>query len=155
MTFSGLFPFVLLALGTLAPWAVEGAENALKAGDCPPREPANCFKYDKPECNNDWQCPEKKRCCPDYCGIRCLDPVNILNSAEEKPGKCPVFDTQCLMLNPPNRCETDSQCVGELKCCKGTCGKACIFPVKGKEGLGQADLLPSSSLSQPSGVPGI
>lgn len=27
MKFSGLFPFVLLALGTLALWAVEGAEN--------------------------------------------------------------------------------------------------------------------------------
>ena len=27
MTFSGLFPFVLLALGTLAPWSVEGAGN--------------------------------------------------------------------------------------------------------------------------------
>ncbi|TKC43600.1 hypothetical protein EI555_011955 [Monodon monoceros] len=107
MTFSGLFPFVLLALGTLAPWAVEGAGNgelespwydpgcrpppkllnfsskAFKAGDCPPRKLAQCVIYEKPKCNNDWQCPEKKKCCPDTCGITCLDPVNILNPGEE------------------------------------------------------------------------
>uniref|UniRef100_A0A8C6ADK4 Secretory leukocyte peptidase inhibitor n=1 Tax=Monodon monoceros TaxID=40151 RepID=A0A8C6ADK4_MONMO len=147
MTFSGLFPFVLLALGTLAPWAVEGAGNAFKAGDCPPRKLAQCIIYEKPKCNNDWQCPEKKKCCPDTCGITCLDPVNILNPVEEKPGKCPVSLYRCLMFNPPNKCETDSQCVGELKCCEGACGKECLAPVKGKEGLGQADLLPPSSLS--------
>uniref|UniRef100_A0A8C0DL01 Secretory leukocyte peptidase inhibitor n=1 Tax=Balaenoptera musculus TaxID=9771 RepID=A0A8C0DL01_BALMU len=147
MTFSGLFPFVLLALGTLAPWSVEGAGNALKAGACPPRKPAQCLRYEKPKCNSDWQCLEKKKCCPDTCGIKCLDPVNILNTGEEKPGKCPVVYGQCLMLNPPSYCETDGQCVGKLKCCRGMCGKVCISPVKGKEGLGQADLLPSSSLS--------
>ncbi|TEA15379.1 hypothetical protein DBR06_SOUSAS5010089 [Sousa chinensis] len=128
MTFSGLFPFVLLALGTLAPWAVEGAGNALKAGDCPPRKPAQCLIYEKPKCNNDRQCPEKKKCCPDTCGIRCLDPVNILNQVEEKPGMCPVSLAQCMMLNPPNRCETDSQCRGELKCCESFCGKECLLP---------------------------
>ncbi|XP_032461954.1 antileukoproteinase-like [Phocoena sinus] len=129
MTFSGLFPFVLLALGTLAPWAVEGAGNAFKAGDCPPTKPAQCLIYEKPKCNNDWQCPEKKKCCPDTCGITCLDPVNILNPVE-KPGKCPVVRARCMMLNPPNKCETDSQCVGELKCCEGFCGKECMVPVK-------------------------
>lgn len=37
MTFSGLFPFVLLALGTLAPWAVEGAGNGeLESPWCDP-----------------------------------------------------------------------------------------------------------------------
>ncbi|XP_069899813.1 antileukoproteinase isoform X2 [Globicephala melas] len=133
MTFSGLFPFVLLALGTLAPWAVEGAGNALKAGDCPPRKPAQCLKYEKPKCSIDRPCPEKKKCCPDACGMTCLDPVNILNPVEEKPGKCPVFTYRCAMVNPPNRCETDSQCVGELKCCEGPCGKECLLPVKVEE----------------------
>ncbi|XP_059935152.1 antileukoproteinase [Mesoplodon densirostris] len=147
MTYSGLFPFVLLALGTLAPWAVEGSVNALKAGACPTRKSAQCLRYEKPECKNDWQCPEKKICCPDTCRIKCMDPVLTLNPVEEKAGKCPVVDSQCLMFNPPNNCEKDGECLGTLKCCKGTCGKACISPVKGKEGLGQADLLPSGSLS--------
>ena len=73
--------------------------------------------------------------------------MTLLSPVEEKPGKCPVVYGQCLMLNPPSYCETDGQCVGKLKCCRGMCGKVCISPVKGKEGLGQADLLPSSSLS--------
>ncbi|XP_065749370.1 antileukoproteinase [Phocoena phocoena] len=140
MTFSGLFPFVLLALGTLAPWAVEGAGNAFKAGDCPPRKPAQCL-YEKPKCNNDWQCPEKKKCCPDTCGITCLDPVNILNPGEEKPGKCPVVHERCMMVNPPNKCETDSQCMGELKCCEGFCGKECLAPVKVEEKPGKCPVV--------------
>lgn len=73
--------------------------------------------------------------------------MSLLSSVEEKPGMCPESPIRCLMLNPPNQCETDSQCMGELKCCEGPCGKECLLPVKGKEGLGQADLLPSSSLS--------
>lgn len=73
--------------------------------------------------------------------------MSLLSSVEEKPGKCPVVRERCMVFNPPNKCETDSQCVGELKCCEGFCGKECLAPVKGKEGLGQADLLPPSSLS--------
>ncbi|XP_057558626.1 antileukoproteinase-like [Hippopotamus amphibius kiboko] len=130
MKSSGLFPFVLLALGTLAPWAVEGAENALKPGACPPRRPAHCLRFEKPKCRSDWQCPDKKKCCLDTCGAKCLDPVKILKAVKEKPGKCPVVNIQCQMLNPPSRCETDSQCRGQLKCCKGACGKDCIPPVK-------------------------
>ncbi|NP_001030302.1 antileukoproteinase precursor [Ovis aries] len=131
MKFSGLFPFLLLALGTLALWAVEGAENeALKAGACPPRKSAQCFGNEKPRCSSDWQCPHKKKCCLDTCGTECLDPVNITNPVKKKPGTCPVIHGQCLMLKPLNHCETDDQCIGALKCCKAMCGKVCLSPVK-------------------------
>lgn len=83
MKSSGLLPFVLLALGILAPWAVEGAENALKGGACPPRKIVQCLRYEKPKCTSDWQCPDKKKCCRDTCGIKCLNPVAITNPGEE------------------------------------------------------------------------
>ncbi|XP_047396803.1 antileukoproteinase-like [Sciurus carolinensis] len=132
MKSSSLLPVVvLLALGTLGPWAVEGSGNeALKAGACPVRPRVQCFRFEKPECQSDWQCGGKKRCCLDYCGFKCLDPVAIPKPVNNKPGKCPVVDGQCLMLNPPNRCESDSECDLDFKCCMGMCGKLCVAPVK-------------------------
>ncbi|KAM4830642.1 antileukoproteinase-like [Urocitellus parryii] len=132
MKSSSLLPLVvLLALGTLAPLAVEGSGNeSLKAGACPARPQVRCIRYEEPQCRSDWQCPGKQRCCPDYCGIKCLDPVAVPRSVESKPGKCPVVKGQCMMLNPPNHCETDSQCDGDFKCCLGMCGKLCVSPVR-------------------------
>uniref|UniRef100_A0A8D1IZJ6 WAP domain-containing protein n=1 Tax=Sus scrofa TaxID=9823 RepID=A0A8D1IZJ6_PIG len=118
------------------------SSKALKGGACPPRKIVQCLRYEKPKCTSDWQCPDKKKCCRDTCGIKCLNPVAITNPVKVKPGKCPVVYGQCMMLNPPNHCKTDSQCLGDLKCCKSMCGKVCLTPVKGKEGLGQADLSP-------------
>uniref|UniRef100_H0WSL0 Secretory leukocyte peptidase inhibitor n=1 Tax=Otolemur garnettii TaxID=30611 RepID=H0WSL0_OTOGA len=132
MKSSSLFPLVvLLALGTLAPWAVEGSKNAVKAGACPPRRLAKCPKFEKPECRSDWQCPEKKRCCTDACSVKCLDPIDISSSVKEKPGACPVVHGRCMMINPPNHCERDGQCQDDFKCCMGMCGKACVSPTKG------------------------
>ncbi|XP_027977767.1 antileukoproteinase-like [Eumetopias jubatus] len=130
MQSSSLFPLVLLVLGALAPWTAEGVGNALKSGACPSIRSSRClFGYEPPECQSDWQCPEKQICCSDICGFRCLDPVNIFNPIEVKPGRCPVVTGRCLMLNPPNHCETDSQCVSDFKCCRGVCGKVCVAPV--------------------------
>ncbi|XP_013005809.1 antileukoproteinase isoform X2 [Cavia porcellus] len=123
-----LFFVVCLALGALEALAAEGYGKSVKAGACPARNHVLCVRYERPECNSDWQCPGKKRCCPDFCNRKCLDPVVISKSERKKPGKCPVVIAQCLMLNPPNFCEKDSQCEGNLKCCKSMCGKACVPP---------------------------
>ncbi|KAM8920298.1 antileukoproteinase-like [Lycaon pictus] len=129
MQSSSLFPLMLLVLGTLVPWTVEGVGNAWKAGLCPSVPPDRCLSgFEKFECRSDWQCPGRQICCSHACGIKCLDPVNVSNSIRMKPGRCPVVYGQCLMLNPPNHCETDRQCVSNLKCCKGMCGKACVDP---------------------------
>ncbi|KAM6163860.1 antileukoproteinase-like [Rhynchocyon petersi] len=127
----GFFPLVtLLALASLALWSVEGATKMpVKAGLCPPRTPAQCFRHEPAECQHDWQCEGKKRCCPDVCGVKCLDPVST-RASDNKPGKCPVVLGRCLMLNPPNRCEKDSQCQDDFKCCEGMCGKICMAPEK-------------------------
>ncbi|XP_060046669.1 antileukoproteinase [Erinaceus europaeus] len=131
MKSSSLFPLGLLILGILAPWAVEGDVKAVKGGACPKKIFAQCLRYEYPECQTDWQCEGKKKCCDGICGIKCLDPVSTQNSVKVKPGKCPEVHGECYMLNPPNYCESDGHCVDNLKCCKGMCGKTCIPPVKG------------------------
>ncbi|XP_012513354.1 PREDICTED: antileukoproteinase [Propithecus coquereli] len=131
MKSSGLFRLVvLLALGTLAPWAVEDSPSGVKAGVCPIRVPAPCFKQEKPECPSDWTCPGLKKCCSYPYGIKCQHPHKISNSVKEKPGKCPMVDGHCLMLNPYNFCENDGQCQDKFKCCVGVCGKICSYPAK-------------------------
>ncbi|XP_054996335.1 antileukoproteinase-like [Sorex araneus] len=134
-----LLPLGVLLLVTLEPWTVEGAQKSEKAGNCPPvNKLVRCFRYEKPQCQSDWQCMGNQKCCQDTCGIKCLDPVELPTQAREKPGKCPQVYGECMMLNPPNHCETDSQCQGKLKCCKGMCGKACVRPVResSSKGLG-------------------
>ncbi|XP_039104458.1 antileukoproteinase-like [Hyaena hyaena] len=129
MQCSGLFPLVLLALGSLVPWTVEGAGNSLKAGTCPALKPGRCLEaFGTPECQSDWQCPGRQICCSDVCGIRCVNPVSIPNPMGLKPGRCPLVNGQCLILNPRNHCETDRQCVGDFKCCRGLCGTSCVEP---------------------------
>ncbi|XP_061486577.1 waprin-Enh1-like [Rhineura floridana] len=50
---------------------------------------------------------------------------------KEKPGSCPVVTVRCRMLNPPNQCNSDSECPSSKKCCEGICGKECMPPVSG------------------------
>nr|QKV49753.1 antileukoproteinase [Blarina brevicauda] len=124
-----LFPLVVLILGTLAPRTVEGAQKSVKAGGCPPVDKnVRCIWYNE-QCQSDWQCPEKQKCCRNNCGTSCSDPVELPTQAREKPGQCPQVYGECMMLNPPNYCETDGQCQGNLKCCKGMCGKSCVSPI--------------------------
>uniref|UniRef100_A0A674K6W7 WAP domain-containing protein n=1 Tax=Terrapene triunguis TaxID=2587831 RepID=A0A674K6W7_9SAUR len=49
----------------------------------------------------------------------------------EKSGTCPVVPFRCKMRNPPNHCQSDSQCVGEEKCCETGCGLNCVLTQKG------------------------
>lgn len=46
----------------------------------------------------------------------------------QKSGSCPMVMIRCAMYNPPNRCESDSECSGAKKCCEGSCGKVCMDP---------------------------
>ena len=42
-----------------------------------------CLVYEPPECHSDWQCPKRKKCCQDVCGIKCMDPVDTSKPGEE------------------------------------------------------------------------
>uniref|UniRef100_A0A670YFQ5 WAP domain-containing protein n=1 Tax=Pseudonaja textilis TaxID=8673 RepID=A0A670YFQ5_PSETE len=50
-----------------------------------------------------------------------------------KPGLCPFIREKCRMLNPPNDCDYDFECGGNLKCCEGICGRECLPPVYGTQ----------------------
>ncbi|XP_019605187.2 antileukoproteinase [Rhinolophus sinicus] len=128
---SSLVTFVvLLALGILTLRSVEGASKEKpKYGACPFIQPAMCLIYEVPQCESDWQCPEKKKCCPDICGIKCLDPVEPSKPVEVNPQNCPVVTGRCKMLNPKDDCLDDSHCLKGFKCCKGMCGNSCVKPV--------------------------
>ncbi|XP_004414169.1 PREDICTED: elafin [Odobenus rosmarus divergens] len=60
--------------------------------------------------------------------VRGQDPVKAKGPVSTKPGFCPHILIQCAMINPPNRCLSDTECPGAKKCCKGTCGLACLDP---------------------------
>uniref|UniRef100_A0A8D0BFL2 WAP domain-containing protein n=1 Tax=Salvator merianae TaxID=96440 RepID=A0A8D0BFL2_SALMN len=49
----------------------------------------------------------------------------------DKPGLCPLVTVRCRMLDPPNRCDFDYECIGNLKCCESFCGRDCVPPVFG------------------------
>uniref|UniRef100_A0A8C3HXA4 WAP domain-containing protein n=1 Tax=Chrysemys picta bellii TaxID=8478 RepID=A0A8C3HXA4_CHRPI len=57
-------------------------------------------------------------CCPALQG----GVYNMHVFLAEKSGICPVVPFRCKMLNPPNRCQSDSQCAGAEKCCDTGCG---------------------------------
>ncbi|XP_014715344.1 antileukoproteinase-like [Equus asinus] len=122
---------VLLALGILTSWAVEGAsKEKAKHGVCPFVPPTICFVYEPPECQSDWQCPKKQKCCRALCGIKCVEPEDPSKPVKVNPGKCPVVTGRCKTPNPTDYCLNDGHCLFGDKCCKGVCGKSCVKPVK-------------------------
>ncbi|XP_057559322.1 antileukoproteinase-like [Hippopotamus amphibius kiboko] len=117
---------VIFAFGFLMPWAVEGATRPRdKPGKCPFIRPALCIRQEPPRCRNDWQCPQRQKCCRDVCGIKCMNPAVVT------PGRCPVVIGQCNKQRPINHCLNDSQCPRGLKCCRMSCGNSCVRPLPG------------------------
>ncbi|XP_008593290.1 PREDICTED: antileukoproteinase, partial [Galeopterus variegatus] len=98
MKSSGFFPFVvLLALGTLIPWDVEGSGNGelellwsnlgsrviavallssvKKPGKCPVVR-GQCMMLNPPNfCEMDGECKGNFKCCRGMCGKVCVSPV--------------------------------------------------------------------------------
>uniref|UniRef100_A0A8C4N1B1 WAP domain-containing protein n=1 Tax=Equus asinus asinus TaxID=83772 RepID=A0A8C4N1B1_EQUAS len=116
-----------------------------KHGVCPFVPPTICFVYEPPECQSDWQCPKKQKCCRALCGIKCVEPEDPSKPVKVNPGKCPVVTGRCKTPNPTDYCLNDGHCLFGDKCCKGVCGKSCVKPVKGKEKIS----LRSTSLHMP------
>uniref|UniRef100_A0A8D1DPP6 WAP domain-containing protein n=1 Tax=Sus scrofa TaxID=9823 RepID=A0A8D1DPP6_PIG len=91
-------------------WAVKGAgEGKTKPGSCPSIYPSICLIYEPPECQNDWQCPKRQKCCRGICNMKCLDPVNPSRSGKINPNMCPLAFGQCMIINAPWHCQVDSQ----------------------------------------------
>uniref|UniRef100_G1LBZ0 WAP domain-containing protein n=2 Tax=Ailuropoda melanoleuca TaxID=9646 RepID=G1LBZ0_AILME len=122
---------VLLALQILTSWTVEGAsKEKAKHGACPFTPRVLCLVFEPPQCQSDWQCPKEQKCCREYCGIKCVDPVDPSKPVKVNPGKCPADTGECKKPNPPDLCLNDGHCRNGLKCCKGVCGNSCFEPVE-------------------------
>ncbi|XP_055007213.1 WAP four-disulfide core domain protein 3-like [Boleophthalmus pectinirostris] len=69
------------------------------------------------------------KCCYTGCGHLCYDPRGVSTDVPKpKPGSCPKpyrFD-KCIQ-----KCDTDRDCEGKLKCCFNGCGFECMDPVHG------------------------
>ncbi|XP_036683367.1 antileukoproteinase-like [Balaenoptera musculus] len=72
---------VIFAFGFLMPWAVEGGfRGSYKPGTCPFFDRSvKSLRCAPSECQNDWQCPRRQKCCYDYCGRKCMDPIYMSN----------------------------------------------------------------------------
>ncbi|XP_070238132.1 antileukoproteinase [Bos mutus] len=108
-----------------------------KPGVCPFIRPVLCFVYEPPECQSDWECPKRKKCCQGVCGIKCMDPVDTSKPVKVTPGKCPVVTGHCERHKHVDDCQNDSHCLNGFKCCSGPCGNSCVLPVKDSTFPGQ------------------
>ncbi|XP_029771931.1 antileukoproteinase-like [Suricata suricatta] len=124
MKASSLFTFtVLLALNILTSWTVESTTiGEAKSGDCPDTPQYQCLVYEPGECQSDWQCLGKKKCCYIYCSTKCMDPVDPAKQVKVNPGRCPVVIGECKEPNPTDTCLNDGDSLDNLKCCKEPCG---------------------------------
>uniref|UniRef100_A0A452VN74 Antileukoproteinase-like n=1 Tax=Ursus maritimus TaxID=29073 RepID=A0A452VN74_URSMA len=107
-------------------------QEGSKHGACPFTPRVLCLVFEPPQCQSDWQCPKEQKCCREYCGIKCVDPVDPSKPVKVNPGKCLADTGECKKPNPPDLCLNDGHCRNGLKCCKGVCGNSCFEPVEGE-----------------------
>ncbi|KAJ7417449.1 granulins-like [Pitangus sulphuratus] len=81
-------------------------------------------------CHNDTACHAGEKCCTRGCCTRCVHAEPGSHQASAKPGSCPMVLRgslgPCLEL-----CDTDSDCLGDDKCCTTGCGHICKPPTEG------------------------
>ncbi|XP_040282870.1 auswaprin-a-like [Bufo bufo] len=52
----------------------------------------------------------------------------------EKPGRCPPSPYRPCIPHTPYQCASDTECEGNLKCCRQGCNKSCRVPIIEKPG---------------------
>uniref|UniRef100_A0A803SZY1 WAP domain-containing protein n=1 Tax=Anolis carolinensis TaxID=28377 RepID=A0A803SZY1_ANOCA len=111
--------------------------STIKLGICP-RNPFRCTIPGHNMCNNDYDCEGRQKCCYFNCGKICRNPQAIIKTLKRKHKHIPIRKPhqiktaiKCRMLDPPNNCDSDYQCINELKCCEGMCGRDCVKPIFG------------------------
>uniref|UniRef100_G3TKN4 WAP domain-containing protein n=1 Tax=Loxodonta africana TaxID=9785 RepID=G3TKN4_LOXAF len=121
---------VFLVLGTLVVEAAVVGGKPWLGG--PRRKNGNCSRDSGSKC---WYTPsfnsssQRSRLCQRSCLVKGQDPIQgYKGPLFQKDGTCPEILIRCAMLNPPNRCGSDTDCPGNKKCCVGSCGMACMNP---------------------------
>ncbi|KAM4762634.1 uncharacterized protein ACIQIH_015637 [Cyanocitta cristata] len=102
-----------------------------KPGFCPRKRAQRRAAACPNRCTDDRDCPGELKCCFSGCGLACTPPDTGSHHATAKPGVCPMVLRgslgPCLEL-----CDTDSDCIGDNKCCTTGCGHICKPPTKGQ-----------------------
>ncbi|XP_055007215.1 WAP four-disulfide core domain protein 2-like [Boleophthalmus pectinirostris] len=103
--------------------------SALKDEHCPESVLNGPLFPCQEQCSRDRDCERNMKCCYTGCGHLCYDPRGVSTDVPKpKPGSCPKpyrFD-KCIQ-----KCDTDRDCEGKLKCCFNGCGFECMDPVHG------------------------
>ncbi|XP_040204094.1 whey acidic protein-like isoform X2 [Rana temporaria] len=96
---------------------------------CPAFNSSICIyaKPGPPQCHNDSQCTDSKKCCCVNCGLVCKTPDRV------RAGRCPDIKAKC-RPEPTFNCTSDSDCPGTKKCCK-ICGRTCWDPAPEPAGV--------------------
>uniref|UniRef100_A0A5F8HE65 WAP domain-containing protein n=1 Tax=Monodelphis domestica TaxID=13616 RepID=A0A5F8HE65_MONDO len=99
-----------------------------KLGTCP-EIVYQCTREPPPDkCQRDRDCPGTFRCCPHFCGKKCLDALNPnLPVFAKETGECPPDPYRCIREESP-QCANDSNCLQNKKCCYFHCGFKCVDP---------------------------
>ncbi|XP_074928526.1 uncharacterized protein LOC142047758 [Chelonoidis abingdonii] len=115
-----------------------------KSGICPVVS-VRCKMLSLPlPCQSDSQCAGAEKCCDTSCGLGCIltqqgncligYSLRICLLVTAKPGTCPLIASTCRMINPPDKCKEDRDCIGPKKCCMSVCGKECLPPNQVRSG---------------------
>uniref|UniRef100_A0A8C5DBJ4 WAP domain-containing protein n=1 Tax=Gouania willdenowi TaxID=441366 RepID=A0A8C5DBJ4_GOUWI len=75
---------------------------------------SNCHKWKK--CNNDYDCPGKKKCCNTHCGDRC---ANFGMSPRS------LFRHGLPHCHKWKKCDNENDCPRDEKCFNTRCGQRC------------------------------
>ncbi|XP_043352018.1 papilin-like [Dermochelys coriacea] len=81
-------------------------------------------------CRSDSDCPGAQKCCSNGCGLACMAVALI---PEVKPGVCSAQAPADSLSPCFFRCTKDDDCPGQEKCCRLSCGTACLEPKHGKK----------------------
>ncbi|XP_030070914.1 WAP four-disulfide core domain protein 2 [Microcaecilia unicolor] len=121
-TSGGAFLFVVF----LTLWTALQSENP---GMCPVPNEYGLGRCST-ACTHDIQCSKDKKCCKTACGgTACRKP--FFPNRSEKPGRCPDPDEygELGFGICEEMCIQDTECSGDLKCCKTACGvTSCLKP---------------------------
>ncbi|ERE88387.1 whey acidic protein [Cricetulus griseus] len=117
----------LLALEVaLAQHPLEQVINSVLCAEASSGEKTGCSN-----CLTNAECAQNTLCCSSSCGAICKTPVN---ADVPKAGHCPWNPVHMLPAGPcleKSSCSRDSECTGNMKCCRDGCVMKCKNPQAG------------------------
>ncbi|XP_055350538.1 perlwapin-like [Paramacrobiotus metropolitanus] len=79
------------------------------------------------ECASDAGCYGSTKCCSNGCGRVCLNPADATTGGS-KQGICPPLTSSSTTGGTTLQCYRDTDCFGNLKCCRNLYTNVCLLP---------------------------